>query len=193
MKKQYQIIYLNGPSSAGKTTIARALQNTLKEPFLVFGIDQMIFMMPEKLNDWHTHTLALGFSWQPIENEAGVVSAYKIHTGPFGKRMIQALKDIAVTLTLSGQNLIIDDVSFGKEGVQEWRNALQEFNVLWVGVTAPLEIIEKREQERGDRKIGSARWQTEHVHTEVTYDVMINTGDKTLAENIDIICKHVTQ
>jgi 2-polyprenyl-3-methyl-5-hydroxy-6-metoxy-1,4-benzoquinol methylase len=59
----YQIIYFNGPSSAGKTTLARALQNALHNPFLVLGIDQVIFMMPEKLNDWHHGTLAQGFSW----------------------------------------------------------------------------------------------------------------------------------
>ena len=144
----YQIIYLNGPSSAGKSTLARALQQKLEKPFLVIGIDQIIFMMPEKLNDWHNETMALGFSWQPVKDAAGNVTAYKIDKGSFGKRMCQAFKDIAVTLASSGNYVIIDDVSFGKKEVDEWRRTLKKFKVLWVGVTAPIEIIEAREKER---------------------------------------------
>ena len=34
-----QIIYLNGPSSSGKTTLAKALQHAFEEPFLHIGID----------------------------------------------------------------------------------------------------------------------------------------------------------
>jgi chloramphenicol 3-O phosphotransferase len=186
-KSKAHIIYLNGPSSAGKTTLARELQNKLEQPFLVLGIDQMIFMMPAKLNDWQHETEALGFSWLPVKDERGITTAYKIHLGPFGKHMVRALKDIAVTLARSGHNLIIDDVSFGKEQVNEWRKALKDFNVLWVGITAPLEIIEKREKERADRKIGSARYQAEHVHTGVIYDRMIDTYQQTLEENVALI------
>ena len=36
------IIYLNGPSSAGKSTIARALQERLPEPYLHVSIDALI-------------------------------------------------------------------------------------------------------------------------------------------------------
>jgi chloramphenicol 3-O phosphotransferase len=187
MKKQYQIIYLNGPSSVGKSTLARALQNRLQQPFLVIGIDQIIYMMPEKLNDWHTGKNAQGFSWQPVmDNQENVVS-YRIQTGPYGEKMVQAFKDVVVALARSGNNIIIDDVSFGKEQVDAWRATLQEFNVLWIGVTAPLDIIEKREKERGDRKLGSARWQVERVHADVDYDIMIDTHHKDLAKNVDII------
>jgi len=37
-----QIIYLNGPSSSGKTTLAKALQDVFEEPFLHVGIDKII-------------------------------------------------------------------------------------------------------------------------------------------------------
>jgi chloramphenicol 3-O phosphotransferase len=35
-----QIIYLNGPSSSGKTTLAKALQHALENPFLHIGAVQ---------------------------------------------------------------------------------------------------------------------------------------------------------
>ncbi len=47
-----QIIYINGPSSSGKTTLAKALQQEFDQPFLHIGIDRVIGMMPEKLNNW---------------------------------------------------------------------------------------------------------------------------------------------
>ena len=188
-QKEIQIIYLNGASSAGKSTLARALQNKFEQPFLVLGIDQMIFMMPEKFNDWHNETKVPGFSWQSIKDEQGNNVAYKIQTGPYGEHIVKALKDIVVALARTGNNVIIDDVSFGKEQVDEWRIALKDFNVFWVAVNAPIEVIEKREKERGDRKLGSSRWQTERVHTGVTYDLTVNTHEQTVIENVAIIIK----
>lgn len=47
-----QIIYLNAPSSSGKTTLARALQHAFDDLFLHVGIDKIIGWMPEKVNDW---------------------------------------------------------------------------------------------------------------------------------------------
>lgn len=190
-KNKSQIIYLNGPSSVGKSTLARALQNKIEEPFLVIGIDQLIYMMPEKMNDWHNDTEAQGFSWQPVTDEKSEIVAYKIHTGPFGKRMVQAFKDVVVCLAQSGHNIIVDDVSFGKEQVDAWRDTLKDFRVLWVGVTAPLEILEQREKERSDRKLGSTKWQAEHVHEGVKYDFMVDTHKNDISENVNLVIQHL--
>jgi chloramphenicol 3-O phosphotransferase len=192
MKKNYQVIYLNGPSSVGKTTLARALQNSLKKPFLLIGIDKIIGMMPPHMNDWETEKNMSGFNWEAVKDNAGNIVSYKLHTGEYGKKIVQMLKDISIMLLRTGHFLIIDDVSFGKKQVYEWRHALQDFDVLWVGVTAPLEIIEERERMRGNRKIGSARWQFEHVHRDVKYDLMVNTYKQTPEENSLIIAQFIT-
>lgn len=188
---KYQIVYLNGPSSVGKSTLARQLQNKLNAPFLLLGIDQIIFMMPEKMNDWHNETLAPGFSWQSVKNDADEITAYKIRTGPYGEKMIQTLKDIVIALARTGHNIIIDDVSFGKKQVNAWKEALEPFKVLWVGLIAPLEIIQQREKQRGDRKLNSAKWQAEHVHVGVEYDLMLDTHAHILENNIDILYKKI--
>ena len=49
----FQIIYLNGPSSSGKTTLAKALQHAFEEPFLPIGVDKIIGWMPEKIVTIH--------------------------------------------------------------------------------------------------------------------------------------------
>src|ERR1700722_16620782 len=38
------VFLVNGPSSAGKTTLCRALQRAVAEPYLVVGFDDFIFM-----------------------------------------------------------------------------------------------------------------------------------------------------
>src|SRR5215470_3033511 len=39
-----QLILVNGPSSAGKTTLCRALQKAIPDPYLVVGFDDFVFM-----------------------------------------------------------------------------------------------------------------------------------------------------
>lgn len=46
------LILLNGTSSAGKTTLAKALQDTLHTPYLLVGIDTVVFALPSRyVND----------------------------------------------------------------------------------------------------------------------------------------------
>lgn len=192
-----QIMYLNGPSSVGKTTLARVLQDKLEEPFLVVGIDHLMGMMPEKLNSWPEDASSLdgsfaeGFGWQPVTYKNGVVDTYRIDAGPFGKQIMHAFKDVVVALVQSGHNIIVDDVSLTQEEVDAWRDALAAFDVLWVGLSAPVEVLEEREQKRGDRKTGLSRWQIDLVHNGVAYDLMIDTHSCTLDENVKIIQRYI--
>jgi chloramphenicol 3-O-phosphotransferase len=45
------IIILNGTSSSGKTSIVKALQNVLDEPYREAGIDKFIWMLPHRYID----------------------------------------------------------------------------------------------------------------------------------------------
>ena len=184
---KHQIIYLNGATSAGKTTLGRALQKALPEPFLLIGIDTVIDMMPPKFNDWFQGTDVPGFSIQPVRDQYGTIKMYKVHSGPYGKKMVQALIAMVIALAQRENNIIIDDVSFGKEEVDVWRAALKDFKVLWVGLTAPVEILEQREQERRDRMTGLAKWQEERVHQGVIYDIMLDTHEHRISENVETV------
>ena len=66
-----KIVLLNGPSSAGKTSIANKLQETSKYSFMQIGIDKVISMMPDHLNDWTGRHSAEGFWWQINLDEDG--------------------------------------------------------------------------------------------------------------------------
>lgn len=181
-----QIIYLNGPSSSGKTTLAKALQKAFSEPYLHIGFDKLIGFMPAKLNNWEGGPAPLGFSWEPAIDPAGH-PIYQIVAGPFAKRITRTLKDIAVMLASQKYNLIIDDLAFGAIEVDEWKRELKGFEVLYVGVVTPLEILEQRERVRGDRFLGSARGQYFKVHENVVYDIEIDTHANTTEENLEAI------
>ncbi|GAA3465139.1 hypothetical protein ACFFSW_23780 [Saccharothrix longispora] len=41
-----RVIFLNGTSSAGKTTLARAIQDTSATPFVHWGVDTLFAAVP---------------------------------------------------------------------------------------------------------------------------------------------------
>jgi chloramphenicol 3-O phosphotransferase len=49
--------------------------------------------------------------------------------------------------------------------------------VVLVGIKCPLDVLEQRERERGDRIIGIARYQFDRVHTNKQYDLVINSAE----------------
>lgn len=185
-KKPVQLIYLNGPSSSGKTTLAKALQHAFEEPFLHIGIDKIIGWMPEKINDWTGGEAPLGYSWKKSEDASGN-PIQELQVGPYAQKIAQTFQKIVLTLAEIGHHIIIDDVSFGMKQLDEWKETLKDFRVLWVGVNAPLPVLEQREKERGDRILGSARDQFHKVHVDATYDLEICTHEASLSENADKI------
>ena len=79
-----KIVLLNGTSSAGKTSIANKLQEATKYNFMQIGIDKVISMMPDHLNDWTGKQSADGFWWQ-INLDVDGKSCSKIMLGEFAE------------------------------------------------------------------------------------------------------------
>jgi chloramphenicol 3-O phosphotransferase len=53
---------------------------------------------------------------------------------------------------------------------------------LWVGIKAPLALLEEREKQRGNRIQGSARAQLFQVHNKVAYDLEFDVSQQSLDE-----------
>jgi chloramphenicol 3-O phosphotransferase len=177
------IIYLNGPSSCGKTYLAHALQKALKEPFLYVSMDRMIQMMPPSFNDWTGGVALEGFSWKRGIDASGN-TVQELQIGPFAQKMVESFKEVILSLAKAGHNIIIDDVAFGEKEVALWKERLKDFDVLYVGIFASLEVLEQREQGRSDRIAGSARAQYYKCHQNVDYDLFLDTDTNSLAENV---------
>ena len=189
-KMKTQIIYLNGPSSSGKSTLAKALQDVLEQPFLHVGIDQIISMMPNKINNWVGGSAPLGFSWQESLDQNGN-RIQNLQVGPFARKVSDTFPEIVLLLAKLGHFIIVDDVAIGQEQFKRWKAQLQDFSVLYVGIRVPLEILELREKQRGDRILGSSRAQFNQVHTDNQYDLELDTSVSDLAQCVDAILSRI--
>lgn len=142
-KPTVQIIYLNGPSSSGKTTLAKALQNAFEEPFLHVSMDKIIGWMPEKINAWIGGEAPLGFSWKQAIDATGK-HIQELQAGPYAQKISKTFQEVVLTLAKMGHHIVVDDFTFGADQLATWKQLLQGFPVLWVQVNAPLPVLEER-------------------------------------------------
>jgi chloramphenicol 3-O phosphotransferase len=153
--REGQIILLDGASSSGKTTLARALQASLDEPYYLVQLDAFEDMIPGRL-----------MTGTEVEYRALTTCA-------------QAMHRTIAHLARSGANVIADHVFLDAPGFDTWLDdclgSLEHLPVLVVGVRCPVEELERRERARGDRDVGQARWQSTRVHRHGAYDVEVDT------------------
>lgn len=168
------IVLLNGAGSAGKSSIARALQAIVATPFLHVQMDAFLDMLPAAYQD---HPDAFAFE----TGEQDGAPALEIRSGPVGERLMRGMRRAVAALAAAGNDLIVDDVMLGDE-MADYEALLAGFRVCKVGVFAPLDVLEAREAARGDRMIGLARWQVDRVHAGRTYDLEVDSAALTPAE-----------
>lgn len=148
-----RIVFLNGASSSGKSSIARALQGLLAEPYLHLELDQFFRMLPRRLLGAAEHRDA-GIDL------SGIISGFD--------RSIAAL-------AAAGNNLIVDHVLERRETLDRCLWLLEDFWVLFVGVRCPAEELQRRERSRNRMK-GLASLQLPCVHAHGVYDLEVDTS-----------------
>jgi chloramphenicol 3-O phosphotransferase len=157
-----QIIVLNGGSSSGKSSIARALQEILPDLWLTFGVDVFIDALPGK-----GESARSGLVLEP-DGSVTVTPAFR------------AAQDIwyegLAAMAGRGAFLILDEVLLtGGVGQRRLLDALSGLDVLWAGVHCDADVAAGREASRPDRVAGMARTQALAVHADVAYDVEVDT------------------
>jgi chloramphenicol 3-O phosphotransferase len=177
-----KVIVLNGVGSVGKTSVSKALQRIAHEPFLHLAMDIFLEMLPP---DMFGHPE--GYIFETVDD--GGKPSVVIHSGPVLARLMSGMRHAVAAMAEQGNNLVVDDVMFNGDEVDEYRRLLDRFDTCIVGLFAPLEILEQRERDRGDRDIGLARWQYERVHRGVRYDLEIDTTLLTPADVARTICE----
>jgi chloramphenicol 3-O phosphotransferase len=177
--RKTRVILLNGVGSVGKSSIAKALQSITAEPFLHVEMDVFLNMMPERFWD---HPEGLTFETVQQDGKPSVI----IRSGPVAERTFRGMRHAIAAMARQGNNLIVDDVVLENE-MAEYGSLLADFTLHAVGVFAPLDVLEGRERERGDRLIGLARWQYDRVHQGKSYDLELDTSNSTAMECADLI------
>lgn len=172
------VIFLNGTSSAGKTTLARAIQEESDEPYLYWGIDTLFSMVPEKWGGARGGHLSFeGFRYDRSEHDEDGRQLISIRYGDVGRRMLAAACASVAELALKGCNVVVDEMLLDPDLLEDWLQALSGVEVHLVGVYCPVDVLEEREAARGN-PAGLARGHLRTVHAhEARYDLRVDTSE----------------
>ena len=151
-----RVIFLHGASSAGKSTLARALQQALPDPWWHVSIDKL--------------------------RDAGVLPLARFATGEFDWTAARAPFFDGFHASLgayaaAGNDLILEHILDTPGWLADLTRILAEHDVLFVALHCPLEVLEAREAARGDRPVGSAAQDFRTIHTGLTYDLELQSLD----------------
>ena len=180
--EQGTIIFLNGTSSAGKSSIATVLQETMDGYFIHTGIDHFIERLPPKFFARHAGfdpPPAVGELWI---SEKGGGRLTEIRVGSVGYKVIAGIYHAVAGLARSGNDVIVDDVIYDPVVLQSAVLALHTCTVLFVGVRCPVDVAEQRERDRGDRNPGLVTAHIDLVHAHGIYDLDVDTSVLTAME-----------
>ncbi len=151
------VVFLNGTSSSGKSSIAAELLKLLDEPYYYMPVDTFYGMRvdreiaPEDFQETVDRT-CMGF-----------------HRAVAG-------------MAASGNNVVVDHVISRPWRLLDCLDLFTPEDVLLVGLRCALPELERRERERGDRSPGLAAGQFEQVHAHGVYDLECDTGVSTPLE-----------
>ena len=145
------LILLNGPSSAGKSTIAGELQRKLRR----LGVDVITVSIDDYMR-------------LSTDEEIWEDDVFEI--------MPDMCQDIQARLR-QGKWVIVDHVITSARVYAALRDAATGFRVAAILVTCRLETLKKREQERRNRFVGSAEASWNYLYPREGYDLRIDSGE----------------
>ncbi len=174
-----KVIFLNGSSSAGKTTLAFMLQQLLDEPYQHIALDQFRDGLPDRYRGFNSPTGspgAAGLNIVPIERNGEPLT--HICFGDHGEQVLKGMRRAIAAFASAGNNVIVDDLLFAPHYLEDYVVALDGIDTWFIGVRCPLDIVNAREAERTGRFPGTATSHFETVHAHgADYDLEIDTAE----------------
>lgn len=168
------VVFVNGASCAGKTSLGRALQAQADRPMLLLGLDTLFATVPDRWAGGPEGEFRhRGFAYQRLPDDDGH-PMLAITYGPDGQRMLTGLHHAVAALLTTGNSVIIDEMLLGAEIRNDWLRVLEPWRPLYVGLDCADDELARREQARGNRP-GLARWSARHAHRGMRYDLTIDT------------------
>lgn len=178
-----QIIILNGAPRSGKSSIARAIQDSFEGYWLNLGVDVFRQMTPDRLQP--------GVGLRPGEPDH---PAYR-HV----PALYAALYEAVAAMARYGANVVVDVGHYDAEILADCARRLEGVPVLFVGVRCPIEVVmERRNLTPESYATGTAeqpipepvrRWQ-ERVHGGWEYDLEVDTSRLSPEECAEAIRRH---
>lgn len=167
--KQGIIVFLNGTSSSGKTSIATQLINQDKLKFYHLSVDEIC------------NGLFLNYVEYLNTKYPGVKPSSKEDE----QKAVQILRDPMISIYYStikafstfGMNVVVDTLLDNEYWYNLCLDLFKDHSILFIGVKCSQIELQRREQLRGDRQIGLALSQYHRVHSYGEYDIELNTEE----------------
>lgn len=147
------IIFLNGASSAGKTTLANALQAQLPRPFWHVSFDTLRDSGALPMARFQSRD----FDW--ADHRTDIFEGF--HAG-------------LAAWAGAGNDLIVTHVLDTDGWHRRLQMLLRGHDLFFVGVHTPEDVLTRREAARGDRAPGSATSDIHIVHKGLRYDLEVS-------------------
>jgi len=165
------VIFLNGTSSSGKTSISNELIRILNDDdFMYLSVDHAI----NGVNDM----LLNMFGKHITRDEVSIIE----HKEIIENSVISLFHHYILAFSMLGKNIVVDHVLIDPKWLQECILLLDTSNTYLIGVHCPLQELERRERTRGDRPVGLAKAQYTIVHKNIGYDLEVNTFTNSIEE-----------
>lgn len=188
------VIVINGASCAGKTTLAKAIQNCSSEPCLIVSLDQFRDSLPDRyrgMNSPDGTPGSLGLNIVPTQLNG--TRATDIRFGKYGLAMLRGMRRAVSSLAHEGLNVVVDDLLIHPNHRDGYVDVLKGFRTILVGVHCNLEEMERREGQREGRFPGTARTTLQQVHSGMRYDIEVDTSKATPHELAERVLKVLNQ
>lgn len=156
------IVVLNGTSSSGKTTLARAFQELAGTVFLNFSIDSILYALPLSAVD-------------------ALIAGTGISNLPYPE-LDAAYYACVRELAALGRDLVTDNAIVTRAQAERMIEAVAGHRVLLVSVSCPAEVLEDRERARGNRRPGLAARQAVTIDRWLDYDLRIDTSTESVED-----------
>lgn len=156
IRRKTDVLLLNGPSSAGKSSIAKVLQQRLRESradTVIIALDDYLQM---SVNEpiWEDDVFAI---------------------------MPRMCGDVSASLQ-AGRTLIIDHVITSPRIYHALLVSTTGFQMKTVLVSCSVETLRSREAGRGDRCAGSAEASLQYLYPQSGYDLCVDSGEADSAD-----------
>ena len=145
-----QVVLLNGPSSSGKSTLAKALQKLIEEKrneqYAIVSIDDFLKMTTQD-------------------------TIYEDDVFEISRNLCEKVRELLET----APGVIIDHVITSQRIFEQLKYLLENYLLKTVRVTCPLEVLREREKARKNRCLGSAEASNEYLFPKDGYDLAVDT------------------
>jgi len=164
-----RIILVVGPSCAGKSTLAQAIQDAAAEPFVLQSLDGLFASVPDRWGGGGAERAA-GFHYL-VEAEIR-----RIGYGALGWRLLQGFHRAAAAYARAGVSVIVDDMLLDEACLTDWVEALSGLDALLVRLTAPPAELARREAARERRRTPGLAAGHYDLHARLDADLVIDTA-----------------